>query len=417
MHFAWLARIFLSLILLAATCLPAFSQSSSPPYDTFNDNSANQNLVPNSPDNSTFDIYVDSDSPAEAGAPIDVDRIVDSFKKSLPNDPTALMAILDRLLRKRVDNWRRPSEITLTLWVDFCEAVIDKAGTTIPSQPTNNYSPQSGLRLFGELRCLNVWSDAYHSVLNLFPHNGTEEIDSQRKAQALSAIQNAEMLCPAPPPAMTQQSFPPLAPQRPIKSASGSGPYSDPGEASRRNTSVSPNQMDGMLIASVEATLDRQTGTLTVRDVQTDKSVTLHVVSGNGQYGIGYPAGQGADGRYDDLHDRGPIPKGDYLIGNGYHPDDYQRDHPDGDTQWYRLYGSDGHGGYSYEQLANGRGYLNLHTGLQTDGCVTAPSEVPQSDPKYPGSSKFNQLKQILDNTKPYEYKPGDFYRGWLHVK
>jgi len=171
------------------------------------------------------------------------------------------------------------------------------------------------------------------------------------------------------------------------------------------------------LIAEVDKTLDRATGLLTVTDVDTHRSVTLTVRSGNSPYGIGFPGGQGADGRYDNVPDRGPIPKGDYRIGNGYQEPHITQLHPGGDAKWYHLYGSDGHGGYSYEKIWNGRGYLNLHTGLASDGCVTVPSEVPLTDSSYPNSSKYDQLKDLLDNTKLFEYKPNDTYRGWLHVK
>jgi len=177
------------------------------------------------------------------------------------------------------------------------------------------------------------------------------------------------------------------------------------------------DEQEKPLIAKVDATLDRKTGTLTATDLDTHKTVNIHVWSGNEQYGIGYPGGQGADGRYDNLHDHGPIPKGDYLIGNGYNNKHIEEDHPGGDAQWYKLYGADGKGGYSHEQLANGRGVISLHTGLESNGCVGAPSEVPKSDPQYPRSSEYNKLKNLLDNTKPFEYKPGDTFRGVLHVK
>lgn len=177
------------------------------------------------------------------------------------------------------------------------------------------------------------------------------------------------------------------------------------------------------LIAKVDATLERQSGTLTVTELDGNErhkkgeKLSVHLWSGNEQYGIGYAGGTGADGKYDDLKNHGPLPKGEYLIGNGYENADLLNSHPGGDPHWYRLYGSDGKGGFSYEKLANGRGGFNLHTGLESDGCGTIPSEVQQSNSAYPSSTQYNKLKDFLDSTTPYEYKPGDTYRGQLHVR
>jgi len=176
------------------------------------------------------------------------------------------------------------------------------------------------------------------------------------------------------------------------------------------------------LIAKVDATIDTKTGTLTVTEQTGNaqhkkfESVSAHIWSGNGPYGVGYPGGTGADGHCDNVKNHGPIPKGDYLIGDSYQEPHVQSAHPGGDATWYRLYGKDGKGGYSHEVLWNGRGVFALHTGLRSDGCVTIPSDVGEEDPTYPHSNKFDKVKEILDGTSPQEYK-GTTFRGWLHVK
>ncbi len=178
-----------------------------------------------------------------------------------------------------------------------------------------------------------------------------------------------------------------------------------------------PTDQQPIFVAKVDATLDRRTGMMTVTDLDgKGGTVTVPVWSGNGKYGIGYPGGEGGDGRYDNAGDSGPIPRGDYLIGNGYKEEKVARDHPGGDARWYTLYGSDGKGGYS-QVLPNGRGFFYMHTGRRTNGCVTIPSDVPEEGPGYPRSEAYNALKRLLDGTSPMPYKPGDTYRGWLHVK
>jgi len=165
----------------------------------------------------------------------------------------------------------------------------------------------------------------------------------------------------------------------------------------------------------VTATFDRKSGTFTVTDNQNPKkTVTVNnVVSGNGQ-NTNKPSAQ-------HIPESGPAPGGKYLIGNAYqHP---EPDHP-GDMQWYKLYGQDGKGGYSYQHIPIAdpsgkmadRGYLNLHTGRASDGCVTFWSDAPRGAANYPSSAAYNQVKQILDTTAPMEYK-GSTYRGVLIVK
>jgi hypothetical protein len=176
------------------------------------------------------------------------------------------------------------------------------------------------------------------------------------------------------------------------------------------------------MIAEVDATIEAKTGTLTVTEQTGNEkykkgdSVSVHIWSGNGPHGIGYEGGTGADGHCDNMKGHGPIPKGDYLIGNSYEEKHVHDAHPGGDATWYKLYGKDGKGGYSHEVLWNGRGVFALHTGLRSDGCVTVPSDVGEDDPSYPHSNNFDRVKDILDNTAPEEYKESTF-RGWLHVK
>ena len=116
----------------------------------------------------------------------------------------------------------------------------------------------------------------------------------------------------------------------------------------------------------------------------------------------------------------GPIPVGKYLIGLSYEYDDSE----DGDWNWYKLYGRNGSGGYSYTSVPvtdpSGRtitrGGFNLHVGLTSFGCVTIPSEVPNDDVNYPTSSRYTRLREILDGTTPllYNRRPAT---GWLTVK
>jgi hypothetical protein len=51
-----------------------------------------------------------------------------------------------------------------------------------------------------------------------------------------------------------------------------------------------------------------------------------------------------------------------------------------------------------------------------SDGCITVLSNVPQTDPKYPTSKEYDDLKRLLDNTKPLRYK-NDTFRGIIEVK
>ncbi|WP_422014715.1 RHS repeat-associated core domain-containing protein [Roseateles sp.] len=162
----------------------------------------------------------------------------------------------------------------------------------------------------------------------------------------------------------------------------------------------------------VKGVFDRAAGTVTLTDVQTKQSVTFSAFSGNGSW-ANDPMSQSLTGR-------GPLPSGEYLIGNGYS----KPDHP-GDNWWYKLYGPDGSGGYSYDEVVatdpktgkvTKRGQFNLHTGRESDGCITVRSDVARGQENYPHSTAFDGAKKLLDKTRPMIYK-GSTYRGTLIVK
>jgi hypothetical protein len=172
----------------------------------------------------------------------------------------------------------------------------------------------------------------------------------------------------------------------------------------------------------VEGSYNRTTGMLTLGESgRPGTNVTAKAWSGNGKYGVGYPTGYGANGQYDNVYKQGPLPKGEYLIGNKYQYDKYVKDHPGGEHDWYRLYhkGKDGKWRWNELKDKNGnvieRGDFLLHTGLDSDGCITIPSEVPQTDSGYPRSRDFAKIKKLLDNTaqKPIDpNRPDDQYIG-----
>ena len=156
--------------------------------------------------------------------------------------------------------------------------------------------------------------------------------------------------------------------------------------------------------------------TLMARDVDSGVSIILKekVYSGNGK-SCCVKDDQWKSGM-------GPLPVGRYLIGLSYVPTQHSSD--TGDYNWYRLYGSNGKGGYTYNNIPvktpTGvtvyRGGFNLHTGRMSDGCVTVWSDVSQGDAGYPHSDDYDKLKAILDKTKPLRYKNSN-YAGWLEVK
>jgi len=169
---------------------------------------------------------------------------------------------------------------------------------------------------------------------------------------------------------------------------------------------IDPNGLD------VNAVFYRSSGILTVTDNQIPRStIANNVFSGNGA-NANNPAAQG-------IADSGPLPAGQYLIGNAYNKADHS-----GDNQWYRLYGPNGKGGYSYTEIPVrnpsgkmiNRGFFNLHTGRRSDGCVTVKSDVEEDDPNYPTSKEFDSIKKLLDATQPLIYN-GSSYRGILIVK
>jgi RHS repeat-associated protein len=154
------------------------------------------------------------------------------------------------------------------------------------------------------------------------------------------------------------------------------------------------------------------TGTFTVTDVQTKASVTINnVFSGNSQ--ANNPAAS-------YMKNVGPLPTGKYLLGQGY----FSGHNPNGNDTWYKLYGKNGKGGYSYNEVPvkdpNGntvvRGGFNLHTGRASDGCITVWSDVPPGSPNYPQSADFEDAQAIIDNTKPMEYN-GSSFSGTIEVE
>ena len=177
-----------------------------------------------------------------------------------------------------------------------------------------------------------------------------------------------------------------------------------------------PNKYD-VLGQYVNIVYDVENKTLTVTDVD-GKSAPLTlkgtVVSGNGESCC----------KKDDQWKagEGPIPVGKYLIGRSYVPHGHENEH--GDYSWYKLYGSNGKGGYDYRNIpvdAPGgtrvyRGGFNLHTGRRSNGCVTVWSDVNEGEEGYPHSDNYDKLKDVLDKTTPYQYKGSD-YSGWLEVK
>ena len=129
--------------------------------------------------------------------------------------------------------------------------------------------------------------------------------------------------------------------------------------------------------------------------------------------------------------DKGPIPIGEYWLGNKYipknHIDDAQRG---GNYNWYKLYGDNGMGGKSYTQVAvknpeTGkiiyRGGFNLHTGQASNGCVTVWSDIDSTDSRYPQSKQYDHLEKFLDKCSTKKFvnprNPNDNYVGVLLVR
>jgi hypothetical protein len=171
----------------------------------------------------------------------------------------------------------------------------------------------------------------------------------------------------------------------------------------------------------VKGTFFRKHNWLILKDMDTGQIVSVHkVYSGNGAC-TNNPA-------CEHLENRGPLPAGEYLIGNIHRDPGYCNAHPGGNCAWYPLYGPDGQGGYSFRdipvydpstgQSADTRGRFYLHTGRASDGCMTVWSEVDNTDLTYPTSKDFDAIQQLLENATPWLY-PGDgtYYPGKLIVK
>ena len=164
----------------------------------------------------------------------------------------------------------------------------------------------------------------------------------------------------------------------------------------------------------VKMVYDVEKKTLTAEDVDTEKSITLEkkVFSGNGESCC----------KKEDQwrYDIGPLPTGKYLIGLSYRHDGVGS----GDDNWYKLYGDNGNGGYSYSEIPvqtpKGetvmRGGFNLHTGRRSNGCLTIWSDIPEGTKDYPHSDDYEKLRDLLDSTKPLRYK-NSYYSGWLEVR
>jgi RHS repeat-associated protein len=162
----------------------------------------------------------------------------------------------------------------------------------------------------------------------------------------------------------------------------------------------------------VEMTFNRANGVLVAVDYDTGEKVSVNAFSGLGDCRNSQ--------RCDSKEDTGPVPRGRWLIGQAYQHTSGNR----GDNTWYKLYGSNGVGGYTYTQMpikdpktgkVAMRGGFNLHTGNVSLGCLSVPSDVDGSSPNYPTSEGFDRLKSLLNRTTPYFYN-GSTYRGVLHV-
>jgi hypothetical protein len=130
------------------------------------------------------------------------------------------------------------------------------------------------------------------------------------------------------------------------------------------------------------------------------------------------------DPNYQHVEDKGPIPEGEYWIGNEYKHGNSST----GNYQWNKLYGDDGNGGKSYRKVVvpkpgGGtvtRGGFNLHTGRASNGCITCRSDVGRNDPNYPQSKKYDKLQDFINKSKkPFTNprKSGDTYKGIFLVK
>jgi len=100
------------------------------------------------------------------------------------------------------------------------------------------------------------------------------------------------------------------------------------------------------------------------------------------------------DASQQHIANTGPIPGGNYLVGNQQ------------SNGWYRLYGSNGQGGYSYNNVsvanpAGGtvqRGEFNLHRGSISLGCVTVTDDA-----------SWEGIENALNNTTPFTYNDSTY--------
>ncbi|CAN5722358.1 hypothetical protein BH10CYA1_BH10CYA1_48320 [soil metagenome] len=144
-----------------------------------------------------------------------------------------------------------------------------------------------------------------------------------------------------------------------------------------------------------------RTGKLIFEEEGTGKAVVVDAFSGRGIFGYGYQGGQGADGRYDNVKNYGPIPKGDYYIEKGTQNRGVKDSHPGGDATWYKLVRIEKDGSY-------GRDEFYIHTGLASWGCVGVKSDVPNTASSYPYSTAFQKVKRLLNNTKKHPMQPSN---------
>jgi hypothetical protein len=131
-------------------------------------------------------------------------------------------------------------------------------------------------------------------------------------------------------------------------------------------------------------------------------------------------------------NESGPIPMGNYIIQEATVVEPREAAaHPEGDWYWYKLWRDtgtrDGSGNqYQYTSFeVEGpqdpetgeatdvamRGQFTIHTGLESDGCMTSRSTKPRKignkiNPGYPYSPFMQDLHQVLDHT-PTRRFPG----------
>ncbi len=141
-----------------------------------------------------------------------------------------------------------------------------------------------------------------------------------------------------------------------------------------------------------------------------------------------FSGNSGFENNPDNQHmvDTGPLPLGEYLVGNSYIPDEHVQDAANGGNyNWYKLYGKDGKGGFSYDSIPVKdpktkrtvyRGGFNLHTGNRSNGCVTIRSNIGENEPKYPQSKQYNNLQKMLNATSEYTYNNSG-YKGVIVVE